>query len=45
MNIIFLDIDGCLRTHKSDTKWSLILNEPIPFKVFDIKFSKKQFLI
>lgn len=41
MTVIFLDIDGCLRTHKSDTEWSLIINEPIPFKVFDRKFSNK----
>ena len=40
MNILFLDIDGCLRTHKSDLEWSILLNQPIPTKVFDRKFSK-----
>jgi hypothetical protein len=30
MIIIFLDIDGVLRTHKSDLEWSLKLQEPIP---------------
>ena len=30
MIIIFLDIDGVLRTHKSDLEWSLKLGEPIP---------------
>lgn len=29
MNIIFLDIDGVLRTHKSDLDWSKKLNVPI----------------
>ena len=28
-NIIFLDIDGVLRTHKSDLEWSNQLNTPI----------------
>ena len=28
-NIIFLDIDGVLRTHKSDLDWSKQLNTPI----------------
>jgi hypothetical protein len=28
-NIIFLDIDGVLRTHKSDLEWSNRLNTPI----------------
>jgi hypothetical protein len=39
MNIIFLDIDGVIRTHESDLKWSNELNQPIPstFKRF---FSK-----
>ena len=30
MIILFLDIDGVLRTHKSDLEWSLKLQEPIP---------------
>jgi hypothetical protein len=30
MITIFLDIDGVLRTHKSDLEWSLKLGEPIP---------------
>lgn len=29
MNIIFLDIDGVLRTHESDLAWSKELNEPV----------------
>ena len=39
--IIFLDIDGVLRTHKSDLEWSLKLNTPIPERVFDRRFSPK----
>jgi cellobiose-specific phosphotransferase system component IIB len=39
--IIFLDIDGVLRTHKSDSEWSNKLGEPIPAKVFDRNFSPK----
>ena len=39
--IIFLDIDGVLRTHKSDLEWSLKLNVPIPERVFDRKFNPK----
>jgi hypothetical protein len=31
MNIIFLDIDGVLRTHESDCYWSQKLGEPIPY--------------
>lgn len=27
--IIFLDIDGVLRTHKSDSEWSKKVNEPV----------------
>ena len=38
MSIIFLDIDGVLRTHASDLQWSRRLGEPIPFSVFDRKF-------
>lgn len=30
MNIVFLDIDGVLRTHESDCFWSQKLGEPIP---------------
>ena len=32
MNVIFLDIDGVLRTEKSDKEWSLKLGLPIPEK-------------
>jgi hypothetical protein len=32
MNIIFLDIDGVLRTESSDKEWSLKLELPIPEK-------------
>lgn len=39
--IIFLDIDGVLRTHKSDLEWSLKLSAPIPERVFDRKFNPK----
>jgi hypothetical protein len=39
-DIIFLDIDGVLRTHKSDSEWSEKLNTPI-FKRTDRLFSKK----
>lgn len=39
-DIIFLDIDGVLRTHKSDLEWSEKLNTPI-FKKTDRLFSKK----
>jgi hypothetical protein len=38
-DIIFLDIDGVLRTHKSDSEWSEKLNTPI-FKRTDRLFSK-----
>ena len=41
MNIIFLDIDGVLRTDKSDKDWSVRLNLPIPKRVFDRNFSPK----
>jgi len=41
MNIIFLDIDGVLRTHKSDTEWSALLGVPIPTTVFERNFDKK----
>lgn len=38
-NIIFLDVDGVLRTHKSDLEWSKQLNTPI-FKGVDRLFCK-----
>lgn len=41
MNIIFLDIDGVLRTHKSDSEWADLLGLPIPPIVFDRNFSSK----
>ena len=41
MTILFLDIDGVLRTHKSDVEWSIISGQPIPPIVFDRNFSTK----
>lgn len=41
MDVLFCDIDGVLRTEKSDLLWSQELNAPIPVKVFDRKFSRK----
>jgi len=38
MNIIFLDIDGVLRTHASDLEWSRRLGVPIPENAFDRRF-------
>lgn len=38
---IFLDIDGVLRTHKSDLEWSLRLGVPIPLSVYDRRFDRK----
>ncbi len=38
---IFLDIDGVLRTHKSDLEWSQILGVPIPLSVYDRRFDRK----
>ena len=38
---IFLDIDGVLRTHKSDLEWSKYLGVPIPSNVHDRRFDKK----
>ena len=38
---IFLDIDGVLRTHKSDLEWSQLLCVPIPLSVYDRRFDKK----
>ena len=38
---IFLDIDGVLRTHKSDLEWSLQLGVPIPLSVYDRRFDRK----
>ena len=40
MNIIFLDIDGVLRTDKSDKEWSLKLGLPVPEKRYR-NFSNK----
>jgi len=39
MNVIFLDIDGVLRTDKSDRFWSKVLNQDIPTSIFDRKLS------
>jgi hypothetical protein len=41
MTIIFLDIDGVLRTHKSDLEHATILNQEIPTRVFDRRFDLK----
>ena len=38
---IFLDIDGVLRTHKSDLEWSQILGVPIPESAYDRRFDRK----
>ena len=35
MSIIFLDIDGVLRTHASDLEWSRKLGIPVPESVFE----------
>ena len=40
MNIIFLDIDGVMRTHNSDLNWSRELNQSIP-TTFKRLFSKE----
>ncbi len=39
MNVIFLDIDGVLRTDASDRYWSEVTGQPIPNSVFDRLFS------
>jgi hypothetical protein len=39
MNVIFLDVDGVLRTDASDRYWSEVTGEPIPQSVFDRLFS------
>lgn len=41
MSLIFLDIDGVLRTPVGDTEWSVEDSLPIPQIVFHRKFSKK----
>jgi hypothetical protein len=38
MDIIFLDIDGVLRTTKSDIWWSTKLSQPIPDNLFERRF-------
>jgi hypothetical protein len=38
---IFLDIDGVLRTHKSDLEWSQYLGVPIPLSVYERRFDRK----
>jgi hypothetical protein len=38
---IFLDIDGVLRTHRSDLEWSQLLEVPIPLSVYERRFDKK----
>jgi hypothetical protein len=43
-DIIFLDIDGVLRTHKSDSEWSEKLNTPIFKRLIDY-FRKIQLMI
>jgi histidinol phosphatase-like enzyme len=44
-DIIFLDIDGVLRTHKSDSEWSEKLNTPIFKKELIDYFRKIQLMI
>jgi len=41
MNIIFLDIDGVLRTNNSDQYWSEVTGKPIPHSIFDRFFDKQ----
>ena len=41
MTIIFLDIDGVLRTHLSDLYWSTKLGKPIPDLYYQKKLSKE----
>lgn len=45
MNVIFLDIDGVLRTDASDRYWSDVTGHPIPQSVFDRLFSKESISI
>ena len=45
MNIIFLDIDGVLRTNKSDQYWSEVTRKPIPKSIFDRYFDKQSISI
>lgn len=35
-----MDIDGVLRTHNSDLEWSLRLDVPIPFNVYERRFDE-----
>ena len=44
MNIIFLDIDGVMRTHNSDLNWSRELNQPVQIHLKDYS-QKKQLKI
>ena len=45
MNVIFLDIDGVLRTDASDRYWSDVTRQPIPQSVFDRLFSSRSIAI
>lgn len=45
MNVIFLDVDGVLRTDASDRYWSEVTGEPIPQSVFDRLFSSHSIAI
>jgi hypothetical protein len=45
MNVIFLDIDGVLRTDDSDRYWSEVTGQPIPKSVFDRMFSSHSIAI
>jgi hypothetical protein len=45
MNVIFLDIDGVLRTDVSDRYWSEATGQPIPKSVFDRLFSSHSIAI
>lgn len=45
MNVIFLDVDGVLRTDASDRYWSEVTGQPIPKSVFDRLFSSRSITI
>jgi hypothetical protein len=45
MNVIFLDIDGVLRTDVSDRYWSEVTGQPIPKSAFDRLFSSHSIAI
>lgn len=45
VNIIFLDVDGVLRTDASDRYWSEVTGQPIPQSVFERLFSSRSITI